>query len=315
LDTADASRRRQVAIHLASATQRRLKDIPALVLLQSEAVTAETTRFFTHVLPHLGNIAGRRYVLWALFYLGASLCFDPRFPERSWAYLKELLGIMTRQWEQWTTKEQRVIVCGLELLARKGAEAGLAGENPLWVELRRWAYTFLEKPRLQAGWRWSFRVQEFLRTLAEVDVLPANDVYILLRQHQERGRFLEEIVRGLAQAFWEEPSVVRWQQVESLFSGIPKASDQLKSWLCMRLEETTPPAFWRFTEEIGRQGGPPYVHWLRHFLGALENLEPERLADETRSHVVAFLKQALAGEPKQSWMRESIRRLLERYAS
>jgi hypothetical protein len=207
------------------------------------------------------------------------------------------------------------MVCGLELLARKGAEAGLAGENPLWVELRRWAYTFLEKPRLHAGWRWSFRVKEFLRTLAEVDILPTNDVYILLRQHQERGRFLEEIVWGLARAFWEEPSVLRWQQVDSLFSGIPKASDQLKSWLCMHLEETTPPAFWRFAEEIGRQGGPPYVHWLRHFLGALEDLEPERLADETRSHVVAFLKQALAGESKQSWLRESIRRLLGRYAS
>jgi hypothetical protein len=83
LGTEDASRRRQAAMHLASATQRRLKDIPALVLLQSEEVTAETTRFFTHVLPHLGNIAGRRYVLWTLLYLGASLCFDPRFPERS----------------------------------------------------------------------------------------------------------------------------------------------------------------------------------------------------------------------------------------
>ena len=315
LAAAAPGRRRQTAAALAARARHRLTYTPALMLLRGEATVAEVTHLLPRLLPQLEPIAGRRYVLWSLLYLGASLCFAPHFQGRAWACLRELLDGLAQRWAHWTTKEQRVIIRGLGLLAHKGAEAGLAGAHPLWAELRGWAYSFLEPPRLPTGWRCSSRVQEFLLTLADLGVLPAGEVSTLLRQHQERGRLLEVMVWGVASAFWDEPSVARWQQVEPLFSRFPEAADQLQRCLRFRLEEGPTPEFWRFVEALRQHGGLLYGRWLQCFLKAIEGLEPGRLAPGTWPELAAFLEQELASEGTPTWLQEPIRRLLEAHVA
>jgi len=146
--------------------------------------------------------------------------------------------VLAGRWEVWTSKERRVIIRGLRLLADTGAEAGLARELPVWAEFRQWASMFLAEPEVGAGWRWSARVREFLYALAVHRVLP---------------------VREVERLFFHDPGV-----------------DLLRWCVRFRLEEGVKPAFWEFLAALEQQDSRSYRWWVGLLVGALERVDWRR---------------------------------------
>jgi len=154
-------------------------------------------------------------------------------------------------------------------------------------------------------------VQEFLHTLSAARVLPPADVYTMLRQHEERGQFLQEILRGMAEDFWESPSVERWEEVQRLFYHAPISHKWFQQFVGFRLEMGTHPKFWSFLDTLRQEGRPHYPGWLHLLLEAVEGLEKRRLSQAVRADVRAALERALQSHTLPSWQEERIRSVLE----
>jgi hypothetical protein len=303
--------RHKAARDLAWRALERLKYTPALLLTREpDGVLAETGDLIAHLLPLPEREEGRRYMIWSLFYLAAGLCLDPQLSQRSWPSVKAVLDAMARGWGSWTTKEQRVIVRGLGLLARKAAEAGIPPENPLWAELRRWADTFLDKPKVDS-WRWSFRVQEFMHALAGARALPPTQVYTMLRQHEERGRFLQEILRGMAEDFWAAPSIERWEELQRLFYHAPTSQHWLRQFVRIRLETGMHRKFWDFLHTLGQQEHPRFLAWISLLIEAVHGLEKRRLSPEAQTELRTVLELALQRQIASPWLAEQMRQVLD----
>jgi hypothetical protein len=107
-----------------------------------------------------------------------------------------------------------------------------------------------------------------MHTLAGARALPPTDVYTMLRQHEERGRFLQEILRGLAEDFWRAPSIARWDELQRLFYHAPASQNWLRQFVRVQLEMGAHRKFLDFLHTLAQQGLPQYLTWLSPHRGS-----------------------------------------------
>lgn len=310
LETGAPSGRHKVTRAIARLAWERLKYTQAFLLtVGREHVLAETASLLASLQQLLEAQGGRRYMLWSLIYLAASPCCDPWLSQHSWPHVKAFLDAMAARWDSWTSKEQRVIVRGLKLLVDKGAESRVPPEHPLWPELRRWSDRFLEKPTL-GGWRWSLRVREFVHSLAGARALPPATVGVLLQQHEDRERFLREMLWGMAEDFWATPSAERWEELDPVFSRVSIARDWFKQFVRVRLEVGTQAEFWDFIHTLRQQGSPEYLRWIQVLIDALHGVEKRHRSQEVQSELRTGLQRIVQSEDLPSWAVERIRQIV-----
>jgi hypothetical protein len=109
---------RQASRSIAERALDYLKEAGARCLLEGPQVAATAAHVLDVLLPDFGAPPGRRYRLWAAFYLAGVLLNAATFGGPT-VGPTQLLRDLLERWESWSRKERRVIVRGAALLAEK----------------------------------------------------------------------------------------------------------------------------------------------------------------------------------------------------
>lgn len=156
-DVSDQERKAQ-ARSLAEQGLIYLKEAPARLLLEGPTVLAAARETLIALADHLDRPVGRRYLFWVGFYLAnaslAGASEDPNLEATVVGFLTHLLS----RFEQWSTRERRVVLRGLEMLAQQTADFAFSPDTPLGQLLAGLLPRLLHSDFLdQAGDGWPFK--------------------------------------------------------------------------------------------------------------------------------------------------------------
>ena len=132
-----------------------LKEAPAWCLVEGPQVAATAAYVLEALSADFGGPPGRRYRLWAAFYLAGVQLTAATFggpTSGPTQLLRDLLG----RWESWSPKERRVIVRGAALLAGKVHDRMLPRHDPFAELLLGLPESWLRQVAEGGDWRLEF---------------------------------------------------------------------------------------------------------------------------------------------------------------
>jgi hypothetical protein len=141
-----------------------LKEAPARCLVEGPQVAATAAYVLEALLPDFGEPPGRRYRLWAAFYLAGVQLTAATFGGPTVGptqLLRDLLG----RWESWSRKERRVIARGAALLAEKVHDRMLPRHDAFAEFLLGLPESWLRQLVKRGDWRLEFESLPLLLAL------------------------------------------------------------------------------------------------------------------------------------------------------
>lgn len=115
--TPDDHQRKEASRSVAGRALEFLKEAPARILAEGSAVLAAPHAVLPDLPDYMDRPAGRRYLLWTGLYLAGACMADPRWEEGSESIVLGYLNFLLDQMERWSSRGQRVVLRGLQMLA------------------------------------------------------------------------------------------------------------------------------------------------------------------------------------------------------
>lgn len=304
--TPNPHQRKEAARSVAWRALEFLKEAPARILVEGSAILAAPHAILSALPYYMDRPAGRRYLLWTGLYLAGACMADPRWEESSESIVLGYLNFLLDQMERWSSREQRVTLRGLQMLAQKSVEHDLPRGTAVAQFFQDLFPSMMHDDFLASStsrWRWGWRLRELGETLAQCGYITPSTWREQWSRHRLRGEILDNVHRGLLDHLaWsadpETRQALAWVEVE--------LKDAVTSRLGWHLHTNDfSPAFWDLAAQDER------------LLVSLAEAAVERQAesnfppsDAALQRLIPLIQQRLQESDLPTWIRSRLEQAL-----
>lgn len=306
--TPDAHQRKEASRSVALRALEFMKEAPARILVEGSAILAAPHAVLSALPGYIDRPAGRRYLLWTGAYLAGACMADPHWEEQSESIVLGYLNFLLDQMERWSSRERRVVLRGLQMLAQKSVDHDLPRETAIAQFFQDLFPSLMHDDFLAHSinrGRWGWRLRELSETLARCGYITPSTWREQWSRHRLRGEILNSVHRGLLNHLvWsadpETRQALAWIEVE--------LKDAVMSRLGWHLHDNDlAPAFWDLVAQDDR------------LLASLAEAAVERQAksefppsDEALQHLIPLIQQRLGESDLPAWIRSRLEEALSR---